>query len=197
MVVIGIIVIMLIALVPAMNSVSKSSSRKGAMNILLGAFEQARSQAIKDGQATYVVFPDSLPSGVTEDMKQQYQNHSYAIFQDDAATPGIPKQLTPWRILPTGVSIRSNSLNYLANSIAFLFTPAGAGKTAPFPFLKFNASGEVDPSTTRNAGATSGTIQFGIFEGFVASGGERDTSSSKFTETIVVHRLTGRASRAP
>src|SRR3954452_23256826 len=57
LVVIGIISLLLVAVVPVVNSLSKSSGRKGAMSGLLGIFEQARAEAIKTGQATYVVFP--------------------------------------------------------------------------------------------------------------------------------------------
>jgi len=57
LVVMGIISILLVAVIPVVNSLSKSSGRKTAVSNLLGAIEQAHSQAIKDGQATYVVFP--------------------------------------------------------------------------------------------------------------------------------------------
>lgn len=197
MVVIGIIAVMLVAIVPAVNSLSKSGGRKAAISNLLGAIEQARSLAVKDGQPTYVVFPDTLPGTADVSATQRYAYRSYAIFEDDPANPGKPKQVTPWQSLPTGVSIRSGSIDYLANSIPFPFTPIGAAAVAPFPFLKFNAQGEVDPATTRSITATAGTIQFGIFEGFADSTGDKDTSSAKFTESISVARLTGRAVRMP
>src|SRR6266487_3422083 len=57
LVVMGIIVIALAALVPAVTSLSKSGGRRAACNSLLGGIEQARAEAIKSSQATYVVFP--------------------------------------------------------------------------------------------------------------------------------------------
>ena len=199
LVVIGIISILLVAIIPAVNSLSKSSGRKAAVSNLLGAIEQARAQAIKDGQATYVVFPDVLPGSPDVATIQRYAYHSYAIFEDDTATPGAVKQLTPWRSLPTGVSVRSGSLNYLANTISFPFTPLGAAVTGTFPFLKFNSNGEVDPATTRNPANTTGTVQLGVFEGYVnTTGTDIDTTRSTAgpqTDSIAVTRLTGRAER--
>src|SRR5437016_7639259 len=57
LVVIGIIAIMMGLIVPAVTSLSKSNGRKAAIANLLGGIEQARAEAIKSGQATYVVFP--------------------------------------------------------------------------------------------------------------------------------------------
>src|SRR5262249_20393062 len=57
LVVMSIIAIALAALVPAVTSLSKSGGRRAARDSLLGGIEQARAEAIKSGQATYVVFP--------------------------------------------------------------------------------------------------------------------------------------------
>jgi prepilin-type N-terminal cleavage/methylation domain-containing protein len=196
LVVISIIAVLLIAIVPAVNPLFKSSGRKGALSGLLGAIEQARSLAVKDGQATYVVFPDQLVNNNDPSLTQRYSYRSYAIFEDDAANPGTQKQVTPWQSLATGISIRSGSLNYLAKTIAFPFTPLGTGVKGQFPFLKFTANGEVDPATTRDPSKTTGTIQFGIFEGFVDSTGiDKKTSAVDFTDSIEVSRLTGHAQR--
>jgi prepilin-type N-terminal cleavage/methylation domain-containing protein len=193
LVVMGVIAVLLVAIVPAVNSLSKSSGRKAAMNNLLGAIEQARTLAIKDGQATYVAFPDQI-AGANTATVDRYSYKSYAIFEDDEANPGSVKQITPWRTLPAGVSLRSGNLNNFAKTTAFAFTPAGAGAAFSFPFLKFNSSGEVDPSST--PGLTTGPVQIGIFEGFVdSSGGDRDTNKSKPTENVSLDRLTGRAER--
>lgn len=194
LVVIAIITVLAIAVVPAVNSLSKSSGRKAAIGHLLGAIEQARALAVKDGQATYVVFPDQLPAGANVSAVQRYSYRAFAIFEDDAANPGSIKQITAWKSLPTGVSVRSGSLNYLAKTTAFPFTPLGATATGTFPFLKFTSSGEVDAASTPSA--STGTVQFGIFEGYVdATGTDKDTNSAHPTETIAVTRLTGRAQR--
>lgn len=196
LVVIGIISALLVVTLPVVTSLTKSGGRKAAIGNLLGAIEQARQQAIKDGQATYVVFPDHLPASASRSAIQQYSYRSFAIFEDDPANPGSEKQLTPWRSLPTGVSIRNGSIDFLANTISFPFAPLGSGVTATFPFLKFTCVGEIDSSTTRNPNNTTGTINFGVFEGYIdANGNQVDTNKAKFTDTVAVSRLTGRAER--
>ncbi|MFL6515580.1 MAG: Tfp pilus assembly protein FimT/FimU [Chthoniobacterales bacterium] len=194
LVVMAIIAILLVAIVPAVTSLSKSSGRKAAMNNLMGAIDQARSLAIKDGESTYVAFADRLPKGSSTNLSDRYSYRSYAIFEDDAANPGSLKQIVAWRTLPVGISFRSGSLGYLAKTKAFPFTPGGAGVTSSFPFLQFTANGEIDPACTPSA--VTGTVQIAVFEGFVdPKNGERDTNASKPTETVAVNRLTGRPER--
>lgn len=192
--VVGILAILLIAIVPNVAPLAKSAGRKSAVANLLGVIEQARTQAVRDGQPTYVVFPNDLPGSPDAATVQRYSYRSYAIFEDDPSNPGSVKQLTQWRSLPTGISFRTGSLNFLAATTSFLFTPMGAGTTARFPFLRFDQNGEVDPASTPST--TTGIIQLGVFEGFVTQGGiERDTNSAKPTDSIAITRLTGRAER--
>lgn len=195
LVVLGILAILLVAIVPAINSLSKSSGRKGAIGNLLGAIEQARAQAIRTGVATYLVLPGDI--GTTDPaLTQRYSYRSYAIFEDD---PTAPKQLTPWRMLPTGISIRSKidsgtdrhgGLGSLPTGVSFPFQPTNSSQT--FPYVKFNASGEIeDPSSD---------VWLVVFEGSVASGGAEIITGAKdsfgnpiVSEALKVSRLTGRA----
>lgn len=193
LVVMTIISVLLVVLVPAVTSISKSNARKGALGTLSGVLEQARATAIRDGQATYVAFVDQLPNSSDAAKTQQYCYRSFAIFEDDATTPGTVKQITPWKSFPTGVSIRSGTLNNLANTpTKFPFTPTNS-PGASFPFLKFNSNGEVDESTSRNPSTSTTPIPLDIFEGTVTGGSDFDTNSAKLTDTIAVSKLTGRA----
>ena len=186
LVVMAVLAVLFAALVPALSSFSKSGGRRAAVSNLLSAIEQARVQAFKDGQATYVVFPDRLPASATTAMIKDYAYRSYAIFEDDPNNAGRIKQVSAWRRLPTGISIRSGSLNYLANNVSFSFTPLVGSPGTTFPYLKFSAEGQVDPATTRNTSATTGTIQFGVFEGFVdTSGVDRDTSTRSLPTVLL------------
>src|SRR5882724_3947021 len=97
----GIIIIALAALVPAVTSLSKAGGRRAARDSLLGGIEQARAEAIKSGQPTYVVFP-TFSSGAQSTL-DRYNYRSYAIFEIDSAHPGSVKQLTDWKSFPTGV----------------------------------------------------------------------------------------------
>src|SRR5216110_4077404 len=114
LVVLGMIVILLSAVIPAVTSLSKANGRKAAMANLLGGIEQARAEAINTSQATYVVFP-AFGAGTTQSTLDRYNYKSYAIFEDNAANPGSVKQVTPWKALPTGVALRSAGTAALAN----------------------------------------------------------------------------------
>src|SRR5437762_1149190 len=114
LVVLGMIVILLSAIVPAVTSLSKANGRKAAMANLLGGIEQARAEAINTSQATYVVFP-TFGAGTAQSTLDRYNYKSYAIFEDNAANPGSVKQVTPWKALPTGVALRSAGTAALTN----------------------------------------------------------------------------------
>src|SRR5437763_10782575 len=169
----GIIIIALAALVPAGTSRSKSGGRRAALNSLIGGIEQARAEAIKSGQATYVVFP-TFTSG-TQSTLDRYNYRSYAIFEDNAANPGNVKQLTDWKPFPTGVALRAAGTAALSNladpttlapPVTLSFAPdAGAG---PFRCFKFNSNGE--------AQAPVANILLGIFEGYVHRASEVATT---------------------
>jgi type II secretory pathway pseudopilin PulG len=192
LVVIVIIAILLVAVIPAVNSLSKSSGRKAAVSNLLGAIEQARAQAIKDGQATYLVFL-TFSSGAQATL-DRYNYKSYAIFEDDPAVPATPKQLTAWKTLPTGVSLRANSgsgqaLTNLPDLSTVVTTiPAFTIDTASVPLfrcIKLNTDGGMDNPTTN--------LTLAVFEGYVNGGAEVATTNPMVTETLTIAHLTGRA----
>ena len=203
MVVIGIIAIMLVALVPAVNSLSKASGRKAAIGSLIGTVEQARVNAIKTGQATYVVFP-TFTAG-SQAVLDRYDHKSFAIFQDD---PAGPKQLTTWKTLPTGVCLRAKvasnqALDNLPDAtsstppLVFSFSPE-ATATPLFHYIKFNSNGEIEsPPSFPNK------VTLAVFEGRVETGNEvvtgpKDASGEPAArEAITIAHLTGRAERVP
>ena len=200
LVVLGMIVILLSALVPAVTSLSKANGRKAAMANLLGGIEQARAEAINTSQASYVVFP-TFGAGTAQGTLDRYNYKSYAIFEDNAANPGSVKQVTPWKALPTGVALRAAGTAALANladpaslnpAPTFSFTP-DAG-TPAFRCLKFNSNGEVE--------APAANVLLGVFEGYVSNGSEVVTSGKDANgnpaavEYIAVAQFTGRAEPA-
>lgn len=193
----GIIAILLVAVIPVVNSLSKSGGRKAAISSLLGVIEQARTQAIKGGQATYVVFPTF--TGGSQSTLERYHHKSYAIFEDDPATPAVPKQLTNWKTLPAGVALRStgsgklsdlSDTSTLAPSLTLNFGPEPAA-TCVFRCVKFAANGEVE-SPPNNVTLT-------VFEGYVngtsevITGSKDGSGNPSAAESIKIARLTGRA----
>src|SRR5205807_4750976 len=130
----------------------------------LGAIEQARAEAIKTGQATYVVFPAQPVGGgstiTDKTILDRYFYHSVAIFEDDPANPTTPKQISNWKTFPTGVSLRSTISSSPWSSNSFAFSPIGTPQS--FPYLKFNSNGEVESPVP----ASGNLVQLGIFEGY-------------------------------
>src|SRR5438874_922258 len=195
LVVLGIIALLLVAIMPAVTSLSKANGRKAAIANLLGGIEQARAEALKSGQATYVVFP-ALTSG-TQSTLDRYNYRSYAIFEDDAARPGNVKQLTDWKSFPTGVALRAAGAAALSNladpatltpPVTLSFAPDASA--TPFKCFKFNSNGEVT--------APAANVLLGIFEGYVNSGTEiattKDASGNpSAVEYVMVSQFTGRA----
>jgi len=197
LVVMGIIVLLLAGLVPAVTSLSKSNGRKAAIASLLGGIDQARAQAIKSSQATYVVFP-TFGAGTAQSILDRYNYRSFAVFEDDPLNPATPKQISGWKILPTGVSLRSAISSW--SSANFTFTPTGGSQG--FPYLKFNADGGVESPTPTPAPSPTPTpspVQLGVFEGFingtneVITGGKDSNGNPLAAEYIAVFRMTGRA----
>jgi len=200
LIVMSIIAIALVALVPAVTSLSKAGGRRAARDSLLGGIEQARAEAIKSGQATYVVFP-TFTSG-TQPTLDRYNYRSYAIFEDNAASPGNVKQLTDWKSFPTGVALRAAGIAALSNladpatltpAVTFSFTPDTSA--TPFRCVKFNSNGQVQ--------TPAANVLLAIFEGYVNSGSEvatgpKDGTGNPYaTEYLMVSQLTGRAEPAP
>ena len=192
--VVGIIILVAAFVAPAFTSFSKSNVRKAAIGDLLGGIEQARTQAIKDGRASYVVFAAQPVGGSStisdKNILNRYFYHSFAIFEDDAVDPvnNSKSQLTPWKPFPVGVSLRSAISFAPWSSATFAFAPVGAPQS--FPYLKFNANGEVESPSLP-------TVQLGIFEGFVTGTSETATNSANFTQTVTISPHTGRAEYIP
>jgi type II secretory pathway pseudopilin PulG len=196
LIVLGIITIALAALVPAVTSLSKSGARRAARDTLLGGIEQARAEAIKSGQATYVVFP-TFTSG-TQPTLDRYNYRSYAIFEDNAASPGNVKQLTDWKSFPAGVALRAGGIAALSNladpatlapAVTFSFTPDISA--TPFRCVKFNSNGQLQ--------TPAANVLLAVFEGYVNNGSEvatgpKDASGNPYAaEYLTVWQFTGRA----
>ena len=94
LVVIGIISLLLVAVIPAVTSLSKSSGSKSAVSGLMNSFEQARALALTSGSATYVVFADQTTP-------ENYRCKAYIVFQEKNF---VPTAVTKWNFLPTGIS---------------------------------------------------------------------------------------------
>ena len=200
LVVLAMIAVLLVALVPALKSFGGSSARKSTANILLSLIEQSRVQAIRDGRATYVVFPAawSGSSGITDQaVLDRYFYKSAAIFEDAPDGSGTKVQVGGWKTFPSGVSLRSEIAfpagNATSNAVwsadSFDFTP-GLATGQQFPYMKFDQTGALVSPTAYAAGSP---IHLRFFEGFVTGTYETATTSTNKDEVIDIAPLTGRA----
>ena len=205
----GIIVIMLAALLPAVRGLSTSASRRGAVGTLLGALDRARMMAVSDGLATYVVF--AVPTGDGSQLRKDLWGRAYAIYEDHDNISFTPEQRTPWMQMPQGMALKINSNGTQFTSVtnrvlqagsdpAFPITSgalatAGAAASVRLPYWKFDSTGQVDEQT-------SVYLRMLIFPGLIdASGNEVSTqntggngsTSQMILEEIDINSATGRA----
>lgn len=193
--VIGIIAALLVALIPAVSSLTKSNGRKAAVSSLVGAVEQARAQALKSGESAYIIFP-TFSGGAAQSTLERYQHKAYAIFAADPGNTAAPKQITTWKTLPTGVSIRQPSLaalplaSVLSPALTVAFSP-DKNANPDFRCIQFNSTGGIEMPAS--------DVTLVVFEGFVNGASEiitskKDASNNPVAiESLKISHLTGRA----
>jgi type II secretory pathway pseudopilin PulG len=187
MVVIAIISVMLVAVIPAVTSLSKSSGRKSAISNLMNALEQARSLALTSGSATYVVFAD-------QSTPENYRCKAFIIFQDNKDF--YQTAVTKWHFLPTGISFRPDKglVTRPSGSTPLRFVCPGTMGASPLvlPYVKFDPNGIVAAPTDPNI------LFLDLFAGSVDTAGEMSYTDSNQRmsgkyDAVVLARFTGRA----
>lgn len=190
--VIMIITILAAVSAPSLMQISNSAARKGAVNVLLNAFEQARVAALTSGTNTYVGFADkNFPNS-----SMRYR--AFIIFRnaqtDDPPSSGNYIPLTKWEPLPQKISIKTEP-----NSLVEGYELPLTDNSIPFynsgdslPCLVFNSTGAIQQP------ADSNKLQLFIYEGFFANGQDNFTRDAQnmtgaLFERITFSRFTGRA----
>ncbi|HEY8898798.1 MAG TPA: prepilin-type N-terminal cleavage/methylation domain-containing protein [Chthoniobacterales bacterium] len=193
--VMAILVIMLALLAPAISTITGSTSRNGAVNILMNTMEQARVAALESGRTVYLVFnrqtfPDPDRIMVLREPDPESGKTDY-------------EQLTSWIKLPKGIllhsagktDILSESLPTGTSGTNLVFDPAKSkafsAAKGDLNILAFNAyGGVVYPNSTK--------LMLIVCEGVRDSNGaEALISPNKNAggfEIITLRRYTGRAS---
>jgi len=191
LVVIVVISILLVAVIPAVNSISKSSGSKSAVSNFMNAVEQARALAINSGSATYVVFADETLTSTDATAPDRYRAKAYIIFQEKSF---VPVAVSKWYFLPTGISFLPAAGLMTAKDPAIKFTCPGAVSSTPIslPFIKFDSTGAVSLPTDPNITFVK------FFSGVVNSAGQTSfTDSTQKTsgklDQVKISRLTGRS----
>jgi prepilin-type N-terminal cleavage/methylation domain-containing protein len=199
LVVVSIMAILAAISLPSLQNITGSTGRRGAVNVLLATFEQARAAALESGTTTYVGFADrNFPD-------ETLRYRAFIVFRDrteddsppagdPAATLYIP--LTKWETLPRMISLKNEPLSILGDYFLTIpdaslpkFNPGGT-----LPVLAFNASGSL------HSAHSAQKMRLFIYEGFFANGQDNFSRQAAFQrshaglfERITFSRYTGRA----
>lgn len=179
-----VIVILSAVAAPSLMQIANTAGRKGAVNVILNAFEQARVSALTSGTNAYVGFADdNFP-----DANLQYR--AFIIFRsstsDDPASAGNYIALTKWETLPKNISFKSEN-----NSIVAAYTLSLTDDSLPklssgtsLPCIVFNSTGAIQQPTNSNM------LQLFIYEGFFSNGQDNFTRSAQSSATALFERIT-------
>lgn len=191
--------VMLSLMLPAISGFSSTAGRRGAVNILMNTFEQARVAALESGQTVYVGFADAdFP---VEDMRYA----AFLVFRDatdeeknDPVSPRNYVVLKKWTRLPKTIAFKNTAKSLVGNDeLKKQFTGLASqlGSTQAdenFPCVAFNSSGAVDEP--------SSNLRVFLYEGYFAGGQDNFTrnknvqsSAAGLFEQISLSRYTGRA----
>lgn len=188
---------MTVLALPALKGFSGSVGRKGAINLMLNTFEQARVAALTSGTNVYVGFADD-----SKNFPQEMQCRAFIVFRDrldsDKAYAGsVPAYttLTQWTLLPKGISFRKDPISDssllsddLKTNIPSNNLPQPkAGQSIPsIPVLTFNSAGFIETD--------SKYLRILIYQGFQGDAGPNFTSQDDTSfDMLGLRKYTGRA----
>jgi Tfp pilus assembly protein FimT len=185
----ALIILMAGLLYSSMGSFSSSAGRRGAVNMLMNAFEYARIAALESGQTVHVGFADKdFP---IEGMRYK----AFLVFRDTsdeerAAGAKDYLVLKKWTKLPGKVALKRIADSLVPESGGRTFVGLNAvlpnrQSDETFPCLSFNSSGAVS--------GASNPIELFLYEGYFS--GNRDIQtrrSGELFEKISLSRYTGR-----
>jgi hypothetical protein len=180
MVVMGIILLLVAALVPAVTSLSKSNSINTAGRMVSNVLTVARSEAINRRALIRFEVATSWPG----DPDAAYRK--FTLVQHDL-TSGADTQLTKWETLPSGVIFNpqdptpgSGSYFFILNQVQ---TPPLKSGTQSIPTVYI----EFLPTGALNVTPASSPVRLRMVQGFLAASATSVTSTgaSNWFETSV------------
>jgi prepilin-type N-terminal cleavage/methylation domain-containing protein len=171
---------------PAVEGILGVSGKRGGVNQVVNALEQARMAAIEHGTHAYMAFP---PAGAPLDVR----GSAFLILRKSKSGESGP--LTPlsrWQRLPSGVVLRFPNPDVLEltndwTGLPRLQTATGAVSSGELQLIPFDRFGRVPPVSPY-------TINMEVGEGQLQEGGDaawRGSGANSY-ETIEIQRLTGR-----
>jgi len=199
--VMAIVTLILSFTVPALDGLVSVRGRKGAVNILMNAAEQARVSALESSSDVYIGFAGS------EFPEKDFSFTRFILFrkttdQLDGNSTARFVPLGKWTRLPEGISVGSKnpSITYNGGNTGGEVTIEPADNfpmitaTTVLKTIKFNSTGMIEtPSTS--------FLKLYIYEGYFFEGQDNYTkrkaaqnSSGALFEIVSFSRMTGRAS---
>jgi prepilin-type N-terminal cleavage/methylation domain-containing protein len=195
--VMAVLAILAAATLPVVTSMSRSSSKRAAVNLVQSALDQARAFALSKSANYYVVFADS-----DEALPQNCWYRSFAVFREEfnPETNRYDRFPTgPWTVLPEGISFKPDADEVSADAEKSVFSAPKeefycqpAAKELEAVYFKFSPIGAVDePRDAR-------FLHIRLFEGFVNADGKAFPTNkvgAPREEVITLSSSTGRAKR--
>lgn len=139
LVVIAIVGILTTLLVPAVRGLVGVGGRRGGMNVLTAAIEQARLSAMENGVSTYVGFP----TGASDPELGYSSVIVMRESRDDEETDGTVA-VTRWQRMPRGIYIDSEEVPGTAPEGAV--PKLGGSKPGELRAIRFDRFGKLKPS---------------------------------------------------
>jgi prepilin-type N-terminal cleavage/methylation domain-containing protein len=191
--VLAVLAIVFAVSLPAVTSLSKSSSRRAAATLVLSTLDQARAMALSRNGTYYLALADG-----NKDWPENYRCRAFAIYEEvfnpaNTAKPYQQLPVTGWTQLPAGVAFQpaADTVFQSAMDANVTFYCQSAGKEMNTPYFKFNSLGAVEVPTD----ATKARLR--IFEGFFDAAGQpvATNRATAAEEVLLVSLVTGRARR--
>ena len=180
LVVIGIMTLLLVALVPAVTSLSKSNNINTAGRMVANSLTVARSEAIN--QRTLIRF--EVATNWPNDSAAAYRK--FTLVQHDVTT-GTDKQLTKWETLPDGLTFNPQDPTPGTGSYFFSVGQSqnpkltSGGQAITTTYIEFSPTGALSATPVNNP------VRLRLVQGYVSlpSTSVVSTGTSNWLETTV------------
>ena len=194
--------ILLAVSAPNLLQISNATGRKGAVNVLLNAFEQARVAALSSGKNTYVGFATETGFSASS----EYLYRAFIIFRETTSEEQANGQgpflaLTKWEVLPKNIYFLQDANRLVGDSnsaphsidVQQSLPQVSSGTT--IPVIQFNSFGAIQ-NPLPNSSPTppdDGKIDIYITENQYNPSASQLASRGNLLDRITFSRFTGRA----
>jgi prepilin-type N-terminal cleavage/methylation domain-containing protein len=185
LIVIALVAILTTLLAPSLQGLFGVAGRRGGVNALSAALEQARLSAVENGTSAYVGF-------ATASTNQDAKYNAVIVFRarrdDESGAAFVP--LSRWLRLPTGVHLQPASISSAAttsvSSLTGVLPRLGSEQLASVPVIEFDRFGRL-----KNQGSTNSRVLV-VGEGVVVDASTVQFRSGTNAYALTVLPLTGR-----